>query len=133
MARSASVQRHEHKTAYMMSIRALLIAALIAVVPATDAVAQSRDRDRDRDRYEQRQDRGGDRGRSDRGREERRDDRGQRANPGQVAREVQNGRPGRMLGMRERGNDYTVRWEYPGGRVSDIEVDGRSGRPRGDN
>lgn len=110
----------------MMSIRALLIAALIAVVPAADAVAQSRDhsRDRDRDRYEQRQDRGrDDRGRDDRGQ-------GQRANPGQVAREVQNGRPGRMLGMRERGDDYTVRWEYPGGRVSDIEVDGRSGRPR---
>ena len=120
----------------MMSIRALLIAALIAVVPATDAVAQSRDRDRDsnRDRYEQRQDRGGDRGRGERSREERpRDDRGQRANPGQVAREVQNGRPGRMLGMRERDGDYTVRWEYPGGRVDDIEVDGRSGRPRGKN
>jgi len=116
----------------MMSIRALLIAALIAVVPATDAVAQSRDqsRERDRDRYEQRQDRGGDRGRNERGRDDR--GQGQRANPGQVAREVQNGRPGRMLGMRERGGDYTVRWEYPGGRVSDIEVDGRSGRPRGD-
>jgi Ni/Co efflux regulator RcnB len=110
----------------MMSIRALLIAALIAVVPATDAVAQSRDRG-DRDRYEQRDDR--------RGGQNRGDDRGgrresQRANPGQVAREVQNGRPGRMLGIRERGNDYTVRWEYPGGRVDDIEVDGRSGRPR---
>jgi len=113
-----------------MSIRALLIAALIAVVPATDAVAQSRDRG-DRDRYEQRDDRRGD----DRRGGGRGDDRGgrresQRANPGQVAREVQNGRPGRMLGMRERGNDYTVRWEYPGGRVDDIEVDGRSGRPR---
>lgn len=113
----------------MMSTRALLIAALIAVVPATDAVAQSRDRDRDR--YEQRDDRrGGDR----RGPPQRSDDRRggeRRANPGDVARQVQNGRPGRMLGMSERGGDYTVRWEYPGGRVSDIEVDGRSGRPRG--
>ncbi|WP_406852246.1 hypothetical protein WEU32_13445 [Brevundimonas sp. BH3] len=112
----------------MMSIRALLIAALIAVVPATDAVAQSRDQSRERDRYEQRDNRGHDRG----SQRDSRDNRGQRANPGQVAREVQNGRPGRMLGMRERGDDYTVRWEYPGGRVSDIEVDGRSGRPRGD-
>jgi len=109
----------------MMSIRALLIAALIAVVPATDAVAQSRERDRDR--YEQRDNRANDRNRNDRAREERP---APRANPGQVAREVQNGRPGRMLGIRERGNDYTVRWEYPGGRVDDIEVDGRSGRPR---
>lgn len=112
----------------MMSIRALLIAALIAVVPATDAVAQSRDQSRERDRYEQRDNRGNDRGNQ----RDNRDTRGQRANPGQVAREVQNGRPGRMLGMRERGDDYTVRWEYPGGRVSDIEVDGRSGRPRRD-
>lgn len=114
----------------MMSIRALLIAALIAVVPATDAVAQSRDRDRER--YEQRDDRGSDRSRNERPRDERgRDERSTpRANPGQVAREVQNGRPGRMLGIRERGGDYTVRWEYPGGRVDDIEVDGRSGRPR---
>lgn len=116
----------------MMSIRALLIAALIAVVPATDAVAQSRDRgdrDRGRDRYEQRDDRRGpSRSEQRRGREGRE---GPRADPGRVAREVQNGRPGRMLGMRERGGDYTVRWEYPGGRVDDIEVDGRSGRPRG--
>jgi HSP20 family molecular chaperone IbpA len=37
-----------------------------------------------------------------------------------------------MLGVRERGDDYVVRWEYPGGRVSDIQVDGRSGRVRGD-
>ena len=114
-----------------------MIAALVAVVPVTDAVAQSRDHSRDR--YEQRGDRGdrGDRGRDERGRDDRgrddrgRDDRGQqRANPAQVAREVQNGRPGRMLGMSEDGGDYTVRWEYPGGRVSDIRVDGRSGRPR---
>lgn len=111
----------------MMSIRALFIAALIAVVPAADAVAQSRDRDRGQDRYEQQRpsnDRGGQRGDSGRGD-------ARRAPPGQVAREVQNGRPGRMVGIREQGGDYVVRWEYPGGRVSDIEVDGRSGRPRG--
>lgn len=119
----------------MMLTRTLLMAALIAVVPMTDAVAQSRDRDRDR--YEQRDDRRGpsashrDERRSpsrDDRRSHQRDDR--RANPADVARQVQSGRPGRMLGMSERGGDYTVRWEYPGGRVSDIQVDGRSGRPR---
>ena len=116
----------------MMFTRALLMAALIAVVPMTDAVAQSRDRDRDRDRdrYEQRDDR---RGPPPQQRDDRRPQRDERrANPADVARQVQNGRPGRMLGMSERGGDYTVRWEYPGGRVSDIQVDGRSGRPRGD-
>ena len=55
-----------------------------------------------------------------------------RADPGDIARRVQSGRPGRMLGVRERGGDYVVRWEYPGGRVSDIQVDGQSGRVRGD-
>lgn len=120
----------------MMRIRALLLAGLIALVPVTDAAAQSRGRDRDRneDRREQPRNypgqnypgqglrdapRGGDRG-------------GPRANPGDVARRVQSGRPGRMLGVQERGGDYVVRWEYPGGRVSDIQVDGRSGRVRGD-
>lgn len=103
-----------------------MIAALIAVVPATDAVAQSRDRDRARNEQQQRPD-------NDRRGPPRPDDRAdsRRAPPGQVAREVQNGRPGRMVGIREQGGDYVVRWEYPGGRVSDIEVDGRSGRPRG--
>ncbi len=117
----------------MMFSRALLMAALIAVVPVTDAAAQSRDRDRDR--YEQRDNRRHDRPDDRRGPsrgDDRRPSNDRRANPGDVARQVQNGRPGRMLGMRERGDDYTVRWEYPGGRVSDIEVDGRSGRPRGD-
>ncbi|KAK0349658.1 hypothetical protein LTR94_032204, partial [Friedmanniomyces endolithicus] len=47
---------------------------------------------------------------------------------GDIARRVQTGRPGLLLGVRERGGDYVVRWEYPGGRVSDIQVDGQSGR-----
>ena len=111
----------------MMRIRALLLAGLIAIVPLTDAAAQSRGRDRDRD---------------DDRREQPRNYPGQglrdaprsapRADPGDIARRVQSGRPGRMLGVRERGGDYVVRWEYPGGRVSDIQVDGRSGRVRGD-
>ena len=111
----------------MMRIRALLLAGLIAFVPLADAAAQSRGRDRDRD-----QDR----------REEPRNYPGQgfrdaprsapRADPGDIARRVQSGRPGRMLGVSQRGGDYVVRWEYPGGRVSDIQVDGQSGRVRGD-
>jgi hypothetical protein len=136
----------------MMSIRAILLAGLIAVVPVTDAMAQSRDRDRDRggDRREQtrgypsgERDRGENRGGRDQRGDQRGDPRGgrenanrgersDRVNPGDVARRVQQNRPGRMLGVRETGGDYVVRWEYPGGRVSDIPVDGRSGRVRGD-
>ena len=122
-----------------MSIRAILLAGLIAVVPVTDALAQSRDRDRDRggDRREQPRgypsgrDRGDDRGGRDL-RDQRSERGGERVNPGDVARRVQQNRPGRMLGVRETGGDYVVRWEYPGGRVSDIPVDGKSGRVRGD-
>lgn len=110
-----------------MRIRALLLAGLIAVVPLTDAAAQSRGRDRDRDEDRREQPRGYP------GQGERDAQRSApRANPGDVARRVQSGRPGRMLGVRERGGDYVVRWEYPGGRVSDIQVDGQSGRVRGD-
>ncbi|EKY30228.1 hypothetical protein NI456_04070 [Brevundimonas diminuta] len=115
----------------MMRIRALLLAGLIAIVPLTDAAAQSRGRDQDRDES-----------RSQDRREAPRNYPGQglrdaprsapRANPGDIARRVQSGRPGRMLGVQERGGDYVVRWEYPGGRVSDIQVDGQSGRVRGD-
>lgn len=124
-----------------MSIRAILLAGLIAVVPVTDAMAQSRDRDRDRggDRREQSRGYSSDRGRDDRPRDDRARDQGsrdqgsrERVNPGDVARRVQQNRPGRMLGVRETGGDYVVRWEYPGGRVSDIPVDGRSGRVRED-
>jgi hypothetical protein len=111
----------------MMRIRALLLAGLIALVPLTDAAAQSRgrDRDRDEDRREQPRNYPG-QGLRDAPRS------APRADPGDVARRVQSGRPGRMLGVQERGGDYVVRWEYPGGRVSDIQVDGQSGRVRGD-
>jgi hypothetical protein len=110
-----------------MRIRALLLAGLIALVPLTDAAAQSRgrDRDRDEDRREQPRNYPG-QGLRDAPRS------APRADPGDVARRVQSNRPGRMLGVQERGGDYVVRWEYPGGRVSDIQVDGRSGRVRGD-
>ncbi|MGH7028269.1 hypothetical protein [Brevundimonas sp.] len=111
----------------MMRMRALLLAGLIALVPLTDAAAQSRGRDRDR---------------QDQQREQPRNYPGEgfregprsapRADPGDIVRRVQSGRPGRMLGVQQRGGDYVVRWEYPGGRVSDIQVDGQSGRVRGD-
>ena len=118
----------------MMRIRALLLAGLIALVPLTDAAAQSRGRDRDRDddRREQFRSSSGPNYPGQGLRDMPRGDSGPRANPGDVARRVQSGRPGRMLGVQERGGDYVVRAEYPGGRVSDIQVDGRSGRVRGD-
>ena len=115
----------------MMRIRALLLAGLIALVPLTDAAAQSRGRDRDRDddRREQPRNYPG-QGLRDAPRSAQRSS--PRADPGDIASRVQSGRPGRMLGVQERGGDYVVRWEYPGGRVSDIQVDGQSGRVRGD-
>ena len=115
----------------MMRIRALLLAGLIALVPLTDAAAQSRGRDRDRDEDRREQPRGYP-GQGLRDAPRSAPQSSPRADPGDVARRVQSGRPGRMLGVQERGGDYVVRWEYPGGRVSDIQVDGQSGRVRGD-
>ncbi|MET4682428.1 hypothetical protein [Brevundimonas faecalis] len=115
----------------MMPIRALLLAGLIALVPLADAAAQSRGRDRDRDEVSAQDRREPSRSYPGMGlRDAPRA--GPRVDPGDIARRVQSGRPGRMLGVQERGGDYVVRWEYPGGRVSDIQVDGQSGRVRGD-
>ncbi|WP_395946009.1 hypothetical protein [Brevundimonas sp.] len=108
----------------MNRTRALLIAALMALVPATEALAQSRDRPSS----EQRRDdssRGGaprDRPSAD----------APRADLGAVVRRVGAGRDGRMLGVSPRGDTVVVRWEYPGGRVADIRVDARSGRVVGE-
>lgn len=115
----------------MMRIRALLLAGLIALVPLTDAAAQSRGRDRDRDDDRREQPRGYP-GQGLRDAPRSAPPSSPRADPGDIARRVQSGRPGRMLGVQQRGGDYVVRWEYPGGRVSDIQVDGQSGRVRGD-
>lgn len=72
--------------------------------------------------------------RQDRAREESRE--GQRVDGREVHRRVSAGRPGRMLTMSERGSGdrliYVVRWEYPGGRIADISVDGRTGRILGE-
>lgn len=106
----------------MNRTRALLIAALVALAPATQALAQSRESLRDRDREPP-------------AREQRRDPRNDsrfgdapRADLGSVVRRVGAGRDGRMLGVRPQGDTVVVRWEYPGGRVADIQVDARSGR-----
>lgn len=56
----------------------------------------------------------------------------QRVDLGDVVRRVASGRQGRMLGVSPRGDVVVVRWEYPGGRVADITVDGRSGRILGE-
>jgi hypothetical protein len=93
---------------------------------------QTRERVRERDRDDDDRDRSEDRVRE---RERSRDDRrgsDRSANPGDAARAVALGRDGRMLGIRPAGDGYVVRWEYPGGRVSDIRVDGRTGRVSGD-
>lgn len=124
----------------MMKFRVTLIAALAALLPATEALANDawdQSRGRDRDRSEQSQDRGS----SDRGQDRRREssDRGREAareaprpDLGGIVRSVSAGRPGRMLGVSPRGDGYVVRWEYPGGRVGDIMVDGRTGRVTGE-
>jgi hypothetical protein len=57
---------------------------------------------------------------------------GRSAPMGDVIRNVEEGRRGRRLDIQPRGSDYVVVWEYPDGRVRNIPVDGRTGRPRED-
>ena len=53
---------------------------------------------------------------------------GRRMDLSDIVRMVESGREGRMLGVRPQGDNYVVRWEYRGGRIADITVDGRTGR-----
>ncbi len=114
----------------MTRIRVPLLALLIAATPLTTATAApvspaqlfaalslSLD-DQRPDRADERRER----------REEQRQ--GPSISAGDAARRVSSGREGRMLGIRPSGDGFVVRWEYPGGRVSDIRVDG-SGRVSG--
>jgi len=55
-----------------------------------------------------------------------------RVSLGAAAERASSGRPGRFLGASNRGDSIVVRWEYPGGRVADIVVDGRTGRVIGE-
>lgn len=110
----------------MTRIPVIFLAAFLAAAPLADASAQDRGRRGDNPL-------GGAMAsqlRQDRAREETRD--GQRMALGDIVRRVSDGRPGRMLGVQPRGGDYVVRWEYPGGRVADITVDGRTGRVTGE-
>ena len=109
----------------MTRIRATVLAALLALVPATTALAEARPVTPAA--YDMQS-----RGRGDRDRDPREQGRGAaeapRADLGSVVRRVSSGRDGRMLGVSPRGDTVVVRWEYPGGRVADITVDARSGR-----
>ena len=114
----------------MTRTRVILMALLIGVTPASAAtsalaspspavavMASLMD--------DQRPDRG--RGEDRRERREEQRSQGPSISAGDAARRVASGREGRMLGIRPAGDGYVVRWEYPGGRVADIRVDG-SGR-----
>ena len=127
----------------MTRMPAYILAALLAAAPLS-AAAQDRG-----DRAEPRQERRGDGGGLlDRGSRPDRSDPGltggQRERPpreladpprvsmGAAVQRASSGRPGRFLGASNRGDSIVVRWEYPGGRVADIVVDGRTGRVIGE-
>ncbi|MFN3932818.1 MAG: hypothetical protein ACK4JY_13865 [Brevundimonas sp.] len=95
----------------MTRIPAFLLAALLAAAPLS-AAAQDR----------------GERGRPS---AERREE-APRISVGAAVQRASAGRPGRFLGASNRGDTIVVRWEYPGGRVADIMVDGRTGRVIGE-
>ena len=93
----------------MIRFSAIGLAALIAAAPLSQAVAQ------DRLRPERQQ-----------------DDERPRISMGEAVQRASSGRPGRFLGASDRGGTIVVRWEYPGGRIADIMVDGRTGRVVGE-
>jgi hypothetical protein len=99
----------------MIRFSAIGLAALIAAAPLSHAVAQDR----------------GPRAEREQPRREQEDDR-QRISVGQAVQRASSGRPGRFLGASDRGGTIVVRWEYPGGRIADIMVDGRTGRVIGE-
>lgn len=106
----------------MKRLRALMIAALVSALPAA-AMAQEREL---REPIEP----GSFTSRQDRARNDRIE--GRRVSVETVIRNVSAGREGRRLDVRPQGDDYVVVWAYPDGRVRNIVVDGRTGRPRGD-
>ncbi len=97
----------------MFRVTAISLAALLAALPLSQAAAQDRgDRDDRRER---------------RGQSEQRDER-PRVSMGEAVQRASSGRSGRFLGASDRGGVIVVRWEFPGGRIADIMVDGRTGR-----
>lgn len=93
----------------MIRFSAIGLAALIAAAPLSQAVAQERLRP-ERQQEEERP----------------------RISMGEAVQRASSGRPGRFLGASDRGGTIVVRWEYPGGRIADIMVDGRTGRVVGE-
>ena len=111
----------------MIRLSAIGFAALLAAAPLSVA-AQDRG-----DRAESRQDRGDRESRGQRERPSReQSDPSPRVSVGAAVQRASAGRPGRFLGASNRGDTVVVRWEYPGGRVADIMVDGRTGRVIGE-
>ncbi|HVL42507.1 MAG TPA: hypothetical protein VM348_10145 [Brevundimonas sp.] len=96
----------------MIRFSAIGLAALIAAAPLSQAVAQ-------------------DRLRPERPPQQQQDER-PRVSMGEAVQRASSGRPGRFLGASDRGGTIVVRWEYPGGRIADIMVDGRTGRVIGE-
>ena len=115
--RSAVVQSPGPRPLSMIRPSAILLAALIAAAPMSQAVAQDRVQ-----RSEREQDRP----------ERQLQDERPRVSVGDAVQRASSGRPGRFLGASNRGDTIVVRWEYPGGRVADIMVDARSGRVVGE-
>jgi hypothetical protein len=101
----------------MFRVTTIALSALLAALPLSQAVAQ------DRDSREERRDR--------RPQFEQRDER-PRVGMGEAVQRASSGRSGRFLGASDRGGVIVVRWEYPGGRIADIMVDGRTGRVIGE-
>jgi len=99
----------------MIRPSAILLAALIAAAPLSQAVAQDRGSRGDRPERQQQQ-----------------QDERPRVSVGEAVQRASSGRQGRFLGASNRGDTIVVRWEYPGGRVADIMVDARSGRVVGE-
>ena len=118
----------------MTRMPAYILAALLAAAPLS-AAAQDRG-DRAEARQERRAAAAQERGDRDERQRERpsRDlqDQAPRVSVGAAVQRASSGRPGRFLGASSRGDTIVVRSEYPGGRVADIMVDGRTGRVIGE-
>lgn len=117
--RSAVVQSLGPRPSPMTRMPVYFLAALLAAAPLSAAAQDRGDRGRDRDRSRERPS------------AEQRDER-PRVSVGAAVQRASAGRPGRFLGASNRGDTIVVRWEYPGGRVADIMVDGRTGRVIGE-
>ncbi|HEY0598903.1 hypothetical protein [Brevundimonas sp.] len=101
----------------MTRLPVYILAALLAAAPLSAAAQDRDDRGRGRDREPSPREQSDDR---------------PRVSMGAAVQRASAGRPGRFLGASNRGDTIVVRWEYPGGRVADIMVDGRTGRVIGE-